>query len=74
MNINQYPFGPLPRRTILVGQKKGGRLRAELVRLAGIADRKRLSLRSEITPPLMSDEERGQGNTRNAQMHRLLHG
>lgn len=44
MKIEQYPMGDadaVPRRLILAGKKEGGRLKAELIRLSGIAERKR---------------------------------
>lgn len=36
------------------------------------ADRADRSLMRRLTPPLMTDDERGQGNSTNARLHRLL--
>ena len=57
----------------------------ELLRLKRLADRKRPSLTTsrelesealmrEITPPLQTPEERGQGDSINARLHKLLYG
>lgn len=130
MSISQYPFNEEPpRRTILVGKKQGGKLKAELIRLSQVAERKRqhnynptvddnpdprcicihpeadhdsktgfclnvnptfgpcpcserlrpvlnenAAVMREITPPIQTNEERGQGNSLNARLHRLIGG
>jgi|SRR6185503_850962 len=66
--INQYPFDshvPL-RRVVLRGVYRQPK-RIATAPLTGEV------LMRELNPPLLSDEERGQGDSVNARLHRILY-
>jgi len=52
-------------------------MRAILERLGKIASKKRREpdeVRVLVTPPVQTDQERGEGDSINARLHRILHG
>lgn len=48
--------------------------RDTIKRLKGIAQLKRTPTRRELTPPIQTDAERGEGDSINARLHRALYG
>ena len=69
-DISQYPFDSrVPRKLVIAGKYK-----RKLTQLKEQADRKRGGTMRELTPPLQSDEERGQGDSTNARLHRIIRG
>lgn len=63
-STNQYPFGPLPRKLILAGRY--GKPTRQIKQDKDIP--------VLVTPVLQNDEERGEGDSTNSRLHRLLGG
>jgi hypothetical protein len=65
---SQYPFNPrVPTRTVVLRGKYRKPRRTNTAPPTGEM------LRQEVTPPIQTDEERGQGDSTNARLHRILH-
>lgn len=66
MSTSQYPFDPRVPRTVVL---RGKYHKPRRIDTAPPTDE---VLRRELTPPILSDDERGQGDSINARLHRIL--
>lgn len=72
-NPSQYPFDPrVPRRVIVAETGTVAEVKAKLEQLAETAAKKRRDVPVLTVPPVQTPEERGQGNSTNARLHRLI--
>ena len=79
--MSNYPFnGESPRTVIFAESGTVAEIRAKLEQLAGVAKIKRKAfhpegevLMCELNPKLLTNEERGKGESTNARLHRILH-
>jgi hypothetical protein len=73
---NGYPFATdrCPRTIIFAESGTVAEIREKLEQLAGVAKIKRGLTRREQTPPVQNDHERGEGDSINSRLHRLIGG
>lgn len=71
MSTSQVPTRP--RRLIIAESGTVESVRHKLEQLAIPTQKKRGLTRRELTPPVQDDTERGEGDSINSRLHRLLH-